>query len=66
MASSLKSKGRVPKSKIPRVRVPDTQTEASVRTMSPAGFDALIALVRNPPKLSSTTQARYERKRVWE
>ncbi len=66
MASSLKSKGRRPKSKMLRLRVPDTQTEASVRTMSPAGFDAFIALVRNPPKLSSTAQARYARKRVWE
>ena len=64
MAYSPKSKQRVPKAKAKRV--PYTQAEARVYTMSPAGFDAFIALVRNPPNLSSAAQARYARKRVWE
>jgi hypothetical protein len=66
MAHSPKSKRRAPKTKAPRVRVPDAQAEARVFTMSPAGFDAFIALVRNPPKLSREAQARFARKRVWE
>ena len=66
MAQSPKPKRRAPKTKAPRVRVPDTQGEARVFTMSPAEFDAFIALVRNPPKLSRDAQARFARKRVWE
>jgi hypothetical protein len=34
--------------------------------MSPAGFDAFMALARNPPKLSRAGKARFARKRVWE
>ena len=64
MTHSPKSKRRAPKSKTKRMRA--TLADESIRTMSPAGFDALIALVCNPPKLSSTAQARYARKRVWE
>jgi len=66
MAHSPKPKRHAPKTKAPRVRVPDAQGEARVFTMSPAEFDAFIALVRNPPKLSSTAHARYARKRVWD
>lgn len=64
MAHSPKSKRRVPKAKAKSAR--DAQADASVYTMSPAEFDAFIALVRNPPKLFSTAEARYARRRVWE
>ncbi len=64
MAHSHKSKQRVRKAKAKRV--PSTQADASVYTMSSAGFDAFVALVCNPPELSSAAQARCARKWVWE
>jgi uncharacterized protein (DUF1778 family) len=49
-----------------RARAQDAIMDRRVYVMSPAGFDAFMALARNPPKLSRAGKARFARKRVWE
>lgn len=49
-----------------RARAQDAIMDRRVYVMSPAGFDAFMALVRDPPKLSRAAEARFARKRVWE
>jgi uncharacterized protein (DUF1778 family) len=49
-----------------RARAQDAVLDRRVYVMSPAGFDAFMALVRDPPKLPKAAKARFARKRVWE